>query len=217
VGGTDRRTRACIFDIGGVLSFAPRITDFEVFSRWEQATGLEHGEITRRAQAAWQAGRTGGISEEQFQRQLGENLSWSAQQVKAFMDDFWKEYRGAPNTELIAYLAGLRPRCRTALLSNSFAGARERQQELNDITDLVVYSHEVGISKPDRRIFTMTCAWLGVPAMHAAFVDDIGLYVDAARKLGMYGVLFVDNGQAMTEIDAWLKSRNQSERCGKPT
>lgn len=204
--GADRRARACIFDIGGVLTFAPRITDFEVFSRWEQAVGLGHGEITRRAQAAWEAGRKGDISEAQFHSQLGESLGWSAEQVEAFMGDFWAEYKGRPNTELIVYLAGLRQRCRTALLSNSFVGARERQQELNGITDLTVYSHEVGISKPDHRIFNMTCDWLRVPAEDAVFVDDIEVYVETARELGMHGVLFRNNEQAVAEIDIWLGS-----------
>jgi HAD superfamily hydrolase (TIGR01509 family) len=125
------------------------------------------------------------------------------------MQDFWAEYKGTPNTGLIEYLAGLRQRCRTALLSNSFVGARERQQEVIGITDLVIYSHEVGISKPDRRIFDMTCRRLGVPTVHAVFVDDIELYVEAARKLGMHGVLFQNNEQVAAEIDAWLGSQNQ--------
>lgn len=42
--------------------------------------------------------------------------------------DMWDEYLGTANTELTDYLAGLRPRYRTALLSNSFVGAREREE-----------------------------------------------------------------------------------------
>src|SRR6266511_3528373 len=30
--------------------------------------------------------------------------------------------------------------------------------------DLLVYSYEVGMEKPDRRIYQLTCAWLGRPA-----------------------------------------------------
>ncbi|MEX2626162.1 MAG: hypothetical protein WD225_04725, partial [Ilumatobacteraceae bacterium] len=46
-----------------------------------------------------------------------------------FMDDLWAEYLGTPNTELIDYFTGLGGRVRTGILSNSFVGAREREQE----------------------------------------------------------------------------------------
>src|ERR1700722_14332273 len=126
----DIRTGAVIFDIGGVLSFAPRIRDFEVFERWERAAGLKQGDIELRASVAWEAGRLGGISEKEFRHRLGRSLGWETAQVTAFMDDFWTEYRGTANSELIAYMTDLRARCKVALLSNSFVGAREQQADL---------------------------------------------------------------------------------------
>ena len=44
------------------------------------------------------------------------------------MADLWREYLGTANTELIEYARRLRPRYRTGILSNSFVGAREREQ-----------------------------------------------------------------------------------------
>lgn len=41
------------------------------------------------------------------------------------MSDLWAEYVGELNVELADFFAGLRARCRTAILSNSFVGARE--------------------------------------------------------------------------------------------
>jgi hypothetical protein len=52
-------------------------------------------------------------------------------------------------TELIGYARWLRPRYRTGLVSNSFVGAREREQAaygFEDLVDEIIYSHWCGMS-----------------------------------------------------------------------
>jgi epoxide hydrolase-like predicted phosphatase len=196
--------KAIVFDIGGVLTIAPRISDFGVFDSWEEKLGLEPGQISLRAGSAWEGGRIGSISEKEVHRRLGKSLGWSDAQVTAFMVDFWKEYLGAPNTELAEYFRGLRPRYRTAILSNSFVGARERQREFSELTDLIIYSHEVGVSKPEYRIYELTRERLGVQAEQTVFLDDAEQNVAAACKVGMHGILFRDNAQAIADIEASL-------------
>ncbi len=49
-------------------------------------------------------------------------------------------------------LCRIRAEHRTGILSDSFAGAREREQAacgFEGLVDEIVYSHEVGMSKPD--------------------------------------------------------------------
>lgn len=65
-------------------------------------------------------------------------------------DDVWSEYLGSLNEQVLSYVAGLRPRLKTAILSNSFVGAREREQHwygFEDAFDLVIYSHEESMEK----------------------------------------------------------------------
>jgi hypothetical protein len=50
--------------------------------------------------------------------------------LAALMDTLWAEYLGTLNARLADYFSGLRPRYRTAILSNSFVGARERERQL---------------------------------------------------------------------------------------
>jgi hypothetical protein len=69
------------------------------------------------------------------------------------MADIWREYLGTANKELIDYARRLRPRYRTGILSNSFVGARQREQAaygFEDLVDEIVYSYEVGMSSPIR-------------------------------------------------------------------
>jgi epoxide hydrolase-like predicted phosphatase len=198
--------RAVVFDLGGVLERTPYLGVREL---WEEKLGLRPGELEARTHGVWQAGAVGAISEREVHLRVGAVLGLDERQVDAFMRDLWTEYLGSLNAELASYCRGLRPRYRTAIISNSFVGARRREQEryhFDQITDLIVYSHEVGISKPDPRIYQLTCARLGVRPAEAVFVDDNQLMVDGARAVGMQAVLFEDNAQAIAEISERLRA-----------
>ena len=199
--------RAVVFDIGGVLEFTP---DLGVRERWEEKLGLQPGELDARTRGVWEAGSVGALSEREVTLRVGELLGLDETQVDAFMRDLWTEYLGSLNVELAEYCRGLRPRYQTAIISNSFVGARTREQEryhFDEITDLLVYSHEVGIAKPDPRIYQLACARLGVRPGETVFVDDNQLMVDGARAAGIQAILFEDNAQAIAEIEDRLRAR----------
>ncbi len=123
------------------------------------------------------------------------------------MSDIWREYLGAANTQLIGYVRQLRLRCRTGILSNSFVGARGREQAVygfEDLVDEIIYSHECGMSKPDPRIYALTCGRLRVEPAQMAFLDDSELCVDGARHAGIHAVLYQDNSQAIRDIEKLL-------------
>lgn len=123
------------------------------------------------------------------------------------MADMWVQYLGAGNTELIEYARGLRLRYRTGILSNSFVGAREREQDaygFEDLVDEIVYSHEAGMSKPDPRIYELTCARLDVRPEEMLFLDDMDFAVAGAREAGIHAIHYRDNAQAIIEIETLL-------------
>jgi putative hydrolase of the HAD superfamily len=55
-----------------------------------------------------------------------------------------------------------------------------------------VISGEVGMRKPEERIFLLAAQRLGLPPEQCVFIDDIQANVDAAEALGMAGVLHRD-------------------------
>jgi epoxide hydrolase-like predicted phosphatase len=199
------QVRAVVFDIGGVLEDTPATGLVE---RWEAALRLGRGELNERLGGVWRAGEIGAISEAEVRASVALRLQLDQAQAEAFMHDIWTEYLGTLNTELASYFGGLRPRYRTALLSNSFVGAREREQErygFGDITDLIVYSHEVGMAKPDARIYQLTCERLGVRPEQVVFLDDRADFVDGALETGMRAILYEDNDQAFGDLEAALR------------
>jgi putative hydrolase of the HAD superfamily len=157
----------------------------------------------------WTAGSLGTVSEAEVHAALAERLRLSPGQVDEFMAGLWEEYVGTLNTELAGYFAALRPGYRTGILSNSFVGAREREQQLygfEDMADVVVYSHEIGVRKPDPGAYLAACERLGVTPPEAVFLDDRQAAVDGARAVGMAAILFRDNAQAVADLEAVLRS-----------
>lgn len=197
--------RAVVFDIGGVLEIT---SDLGMAERWEKHFNLQAGELNERMGSLWEAGSLGKCSEEDVSEGLRTIIGMNEEQVEAFWSDLWEEYLGTLNAELATYFASLRPRYQTAILSNSFVGAREREQEryhFSEMTDFIVYSHEVGLAKPDRRIYELTCERLGLPPEEVIFLDDSEICIAGAREYGMHAVLFRNDAQAISEIQALLQ------------
>jgi epoxide hydrolase-like predicted phosphatase len=196
--------RAVVFDIGGVLEITP---DVDVHQLWETRLGLSAREMSERMGDVWTAGGVGTITLDDVHQAMKDRLGLDDRQVGEYMADLWREYLGAANTELIEYVRRLRPRYRTGIVSNSFVGAREIEQAaygFEDLVDEIVYSHEVGISKPDPRIYALVCQRLNVVPGEMVFVDDVGLCVAGAREAGLHAVHYQDNSHAIAEIETLL-------------
>lgn len=197
--------RGIVFDIGGVLEITP---DLGVTAMWEQRLRLAPGRLDERLRSVWIAGSLGTISEAEVYQSIRELMDISEAQVNAFMDDIWKEYLGTLNTDLVEYFRSLRPKYQTAILSNSFVGAREREQAIyhfDEICDFIIYSHEVGMSKPDLRIYDLTCERLGLSPTEVILLDDYQASIEAACEFGIKGILFKNNAQAIADIQACIQ------------
>lgn len=211
--------RAVVFDIGGILEIVPGGGDPtkhfpEMIARWEERLALPPGELRAKIRNADEGllsmGKDIGLgtcSEEEWQDAIRLATGMSAERMNAFMRDYWDVYLGNPNEELMAFFSSLRPRYQTALLSNSGSGARREEQEryhFNEMTDLIIYSHEEGVEKPDRRIYALTCERLGVQPEEIVFLDDVQRNVAAAAAYGMRAILFTDTAQAIADVQALL-------------
>lgn len=192
--------RAVVFDIGGVLEHTPS-------TGWRDKWRDKLSGVGQELEARGLDSMLGTCTEKEWLAALQEISGLDDAQLDELMDDFWTEYLGTLNVELADFFAGLRPRYQTAMLSNSSLGSRAREQaryQFDQITDLIVYSHEVGMAKPDLRIYELTCQRLGVSPGEVIFLDDVEENVAAARDCGMHAVLFKDTQQAITEICALL-------------
>lgn len=151
----------------------------------------------------------GGFSEAQMRSSYAEALQLSAAQIDNFMADMWDWYCGDLDEHLVSYVRTLRGRVRTGIVSNSADGARReesRRYRFHDLVDDIVYSHEVGLAKPDRAIFYLTCTRLGVKPDETVFVDDIEANVDGAARAGLHAVLHESTPATVAAVNALLSS-----------
>jgi putative hydrolase of the HAD superfamily len=77
---------------------------------------------------------------------------------------------------------------RTAMLSNSWGGTGYPRDLFPEIFDAVVISSEVGMRKPEERIFRHAAGLLGLAPEECVFIDDIEANVRAAQALGLVGL-----------------------------
>ena len=98
---------------------------------------------------------------------------------------------------------------RTAMITNNIAEFREYWRAmlpLDDLFDVVIDSSEVGMRKPDPRIFELVLDQLGgIEATRAVFLDDYIGNVVAAEALGLHGILVESHyGEAIARLDELL-------------
>lgn len=199
--------RAVVFDIGGVLEHHG---DIGFAARWERRLGLEPGELFRRMgrSGLGEDANLGRISEDGYARAVGALFGLDRRRTAELLDDLWDWYAGELNAEVADFFRSLRPRYRTAILSNAAAGGQrleEARYHLSAMADVLVFSFEEGIEKPDHRIYRRTCERLGVRPEEAVFLDDREENVVAARQVGLRAVRFRGTAQAIADVQGCLR------------
>jgi epoxide hydrolase-like predicted phosphatase len=191
--------RGVITDWGGVMT-NPII---ETVSAWLTADGIDHASY-RAVMRLWlaqayddgehvnpiRALERGECTEAEFERLLAAELvgvDGGVVEAEGLLARMWAatEYDQVMHDVIrAARQAGLR----TALLSNSWGGGYPREL-FPELFDAVVISGEVGMRKPEPRIFALATELIGLPAEECVFIDDIKENIAAAEAVGLTGVL----------------------------
>lgn len=187
---------AVVFDLGGVLEIGD-VIDKRVQPRWLTRLCIDRGwddaELSRRFRAA---DLPGGPSHAQLQASYQKAFELDDASFDTFWRGFWDWYCGELNTELWEFITTeLHGRVRLGVLSNSGPGARveeEARYGLSRVFDPIVYSHEIGVEKPDPRAYAELRHQLGVPYDQICFVDDRPENLRAAESLGITGILHTE-------------------------
>ena len=146
---------------------------------------------------------TGRMSPEEFADEVCVAL-----EVRVTYSQFWEIWQTIFLPEPLlseGLLEGLRRRQRLVLLSNTnavhFEFARERYPLLRHFDDYVV-SYQVGATKPSPAIYREAVARAGCRPEECFFADDVGKFVEAARREGIDAVRFQSQKQLESEMGA---------------
>jgi len=197
------------FDVGGVLMRAGPVRDFE--KAWQERLGMTQAEFGRALASVDPDGLafTGRMSLTQFKARHATALGLSAAEADEFMAEMWAMSSGGLDAELAAYAASLRPCYSTAILSDAIDGSRRWNQErygFEQLVDVIIYSYEVGLAKPDPMVYQLLCDRLAVSPGEVAFLDDRPENVQGASELGIHALLHKSTAQSVKAVDALLAS-----------
>jgi putative hydrolase of the HAD superfamily len=192
--------RAVVLDIGSVLE----VIDDSVFPEpFERRHGLAPGSVA--AACDWPGDPAiGELSEAELRAHWKLRLGLTDAQADELMVDQWRWYCGTLDQQLFDWFAGVRGRgLKAGIVSNSGPGAREAERHFGfeGIVDDLVYSHEVGLKKPDPAIFRLASTRLDVEPQEIVFLDDSQVCVDAARAAGWHAVLHEETPRSIAEVE----------------
>jgi glucose-1-phosphatase len=196
--------KAVIFDLGGVLV---RTEDRRSRTDLAHRLGITYDQLSSLVFESESArlATLGKRSTEEHWESVRETLEVSADAFPTVRADFWGG--DVLDTELVAYISSLKPRIKTGLLSNAWDNLRKvinNTWKISQAFDDIVISAEVGISKPDPRIYHLAVERLGVLPQEAAFVDDFPNNVRSAQEVGLHGILFKSSDQTLQDLEELL-------------
>lgn len=188
--------RAIIFDCFGVLT-----TD-----KWRDFVADLPHEQQESARSLNRAYGAAIIDEQAFLAQLEELTGFVPQQVHDLLDN-----EDTKNTKLLGYIGELAQDYSIGLLSN-VASNWIRSTLLTEAEqtyfDDMVFSYEVGMTKPDPRIYRLACQRLGVKPEDTVFIDDIPSYCEAAKQQGMQAIVYEDFASLKAQLETLLTNTN---------
>jgi len=184
--------RAVIFDYGRVLTGPP---DPVAHSELLRISGLSADRLDGfywKDRNAYDEGKLTGPG---FWRKLGNDagLGLSEQAIEEL--NLWDARmwtRG--DAAMLAWQQAIKARgLLTAIVSNMGDSVHEHMvRELDWLTrfDVLVWSYQLGVAKPERAIYRYALERLGTRPEETLFIDDKAENVDAATAMGMKGMIF---------------------------
>jgi epoxide hydrolase-like predicted phosphatase len=199
--------RAVYFDFGGVLV---RTEYQSPRQHLAEQLGLDYSELVDRVfsgESARQAS-LGLISEDEHWAAVMHSLHRPESETQSIREAFFAG--DVIDLSLLDQIRRLRADRKVGLISNAFSGLRTwiEGKKFSDLFDSMTVSAEVGVMKPEARIYQMALDALGVAPAESVFVDDFPENVEGARAVGMQAIHFTQPEQALDELHTLLSNHH---------
>jgi putative hydrolase of the HAD superfamily len=192
-------------DFGGVLV---RTDDKGPRTRQAELLGITYRDLEKIVFETETSKRasTGEIPEEAHWQAVADALHMSRAESQKVTDEFFAGDR--VDQTWTNFLRGVRPERKVCLISNAWSGLRAyiTRQGFVDVFDHMVISAEVGVMKPDPRIYRLALEELQARPDESVFIDDMLINVEAARAVGRAGIHFTQPEKALEELKQLLNN-----------
>ncbi len=205
----DQRIDAVLFDFAGVITGDP----FASMIGYAIASGIEPADFAKIAvgHGDYGAGDHPWHQLERSEIDLAEYTDATQLLARSLGYD---EFPPLPTDSILGGALEVRPEMlelidelrrtdvRTAIVTNNVKalGGWRDLADWDALVDVVIDSCEVGMRKPEERIFLHTCSRLDVAPANALFLDDMQANVDGAVAVGLTGVLVAESAAAIGTV-----------------
>ena len=198
--------KAVFFDLGGVILRteyqAPRQHLAESFGMdYEEIERIVFGFGTNVSAAQATVGQ---ITEDEHWANVMRMLKHPYHDYERVRDEFFAG--DVIDLEIVKFLRSIKPKYMTGLISNAWSGLRNYivRERFDDAFHKMIISAEVGVAKPNPKIYQIALEQLQVKAEEAVFVDDVITNIKACERLGMKGIHFKDSRLAIQQLKKML-------------
>ena len=200
--------KAVIFDIGKVM------VDF-VWEDYLSQKGFteEKKEILAKAvfeNKTWQETDRGVWSDEQILESFAKEASQYRQDILTIWEELGQTIVAYPYAK--AWVRELKEQgFKVYYLSNYGRTLRQKSKEQLSFTSLCdggIFSYEAKCVKPEKKIYEMLLEKYHLVPEECVFFDDIPANIQAARELGISGILFQHVLQAKEDFERLIREKN---------
>jgi len=215
------RIDAILWDFGGVITSSP----FEAFTAYEMQHNLPKDFIrginsTNPDTNAWAQFESSQISAEVFDELFAQEASAAGHRVAG--KDILALLSGNIRPRMVSVLKTCKSRYKIGCITNNvksgagpgMASNSTKAKQVADVMalfDHVVESSELGIRKPDPRIYQVACEALQVAPANCVFLDDLGINLKPAKTQGMQTIKVISEAQAIEDLEAITGTRMPTE------
>lgn len=195
--------RAVFFDLGGVIVRTEYQTPRQQLA---ERLGMEYDDLDRlvfNSETGLKAA-IGAITPQQHWEAVMKRLKRPAEEMTAIREEFFAG--DIVDRTLVDFIRSLQGKYKTGIISNNWGDLRESlaREKIEDAFDYIIISAEVGVAKPDPKIFQIALKQAGVRPNEAVFVDDFYVNIEGCEKVGMKGIHFKDTQSTLEQLKLLL-------------
>lgn len=203
--------KAVIWDFGGVITSSP----FEAFNKFELDNNLPK-DIIRTINSenpddnAWAKFERNDIDINEFDTLFSKEADKKGFQISG--KQVVKLLSGDIRKPMVDFLLSLKENYKLGCITNNIQNSKDdkvnhlnQASQVMKIFDHIIESSKVGLRKPDPKIYYMSCDALGVRPEECIYLDDLGINLKPARKIGMTTIKVIDPNEAINEVKKYLQ------------
>jgi epoxide hydrolase-like predicted phosphatase len=181
---------AVVFDYGGVLSRPP----YDGVVRYEAELGLPPGtlrDFLREGHDVYDEFLCGQLSGRDFMKAIGTHVQ-ETHDLRIDLGELAAAMAFDVEPRMIELVHELHGTVKLGILTNNVKEAAWRDKVPVELVDVIVDSSEVGLRKPDPRIYEHLLVEMHTPADQIVYFDDLEFNLPPARELGIVALHFED-------------------------